>query len=150
MRRHLDELVAAGRPWRGEVALERGSGTARPLTLRAEAVHASPERLLGYVLRFDEATDRLAADAARRHFHDGMVDRKLMRAGRLDARGERDYREVLAAVVENAQLAALEITYGDAADAMPRQLESLRASVGRTAELLEHLLWHGSGDASSP
>ena len=48
---------------------------------------------------------------------------------------------MLAAVIENAQLAALEITYGDEADAMPAQLEALRASVTRTAELLEHLLW---------
>ena len=74
-----------------------------------------------------------------------MIDRRLVAAGRLDMAGERDYREVLSAVIENAQLAALEITYGDDADGMPRQLDGVRASVTRTAELLEQLLWHASG-----
>ena len=45
-------------------------------------------------------------------------------------------------MIENAQLAALEITYGEDADGMPRQLDAVRTSVARTAELLEQLLWH--------
>ena len=52
---------------------------------------------------------------------------------------------VLATIVENAQLAALEITYGVDADDMPRMLDAVRASVARTSDLLEHLLWHASG-----
>ncbi len=143
--RRLDELVAHDRAWRGDAALENASGTPRPLTLRAEPVYASAERKLGYILTFDDAADSRAAEAARRHFHDGMVDRRLVAAGRLDAAGERDYREVLSAVIENAQLAALEITYGDNADGMPRQLDAVRASVTRTAELLEQLLRHAGG-----
>ena len=143
--RRLDELVAQDRPWRGDAALESASGTPRPLTLRAEPVYASAERKLGYILTFDDSADRRAAEAARRHFHDGMIDRRLVVAGRLDTAGERAYREVLSAVIENAQLAALEITYGDDADGVPRQLDSVRASVARTAELLEQLLWHAGG-----
>ena len=145
LKRRFDELVSDDRAWRGDAALENASGTPRPLTLRAEPVYASAERKLGYILTFEDAADHRAAEAARRHFHDGMVDRRLVAAGRLDAAGERDYREVLSAVIENAQLAALEITYGDDADGMPRQLDAVRASVTRTAELLEQLLWHAGG-----
>ena len=143
--RRLEELVAHDRSWRGEASLDSATGTPRPLTLRAEPVYASAERKLGYILTFDDAADRRAADSARRHFHDGMVDRRLVMASRLDAAGERDYREVLSSVIENAQLAALEITYGEDADGMPRQLDAVRASVARTAELLEQLLWHAGG-----
>lgn len=144
--RRLDELIADDRPWRGEASLESARGLPRPLTLRAEPVYASADRKLGYILSFDDAADRRAAEAARRHFHDGMLDRRLTSAGRLDAAGERDYREVLATIIENAQLAGLEITYGDDADAMPRQLDAVRASVARASELLEQLLWHAGGD----
>ncbi len=142
MARHLEELAARDRPWRGEASLERASGTPRPLTVRAEPVYASAERKLGYIIHVEETADRQAADVARRHFHDGMVDRRLLRVGRLDGAAERDYRELLSSVIENAQLAALEITYGDDADGMPRMLDSVRTSVARTAELLEQLLWH--------
>ena len=142
MRRHLDELLAHDRPWRSEASLESGSGTPRPLSLRAEPVYASADRKLGYILTFDDSADRRAAETARRHFHDTMLDRRVLRTGRLDDAGEREYREMLSAVIENAQLAALEITYGEDADRMPRQLDAVRTSVARTAELLEQLLWY--------
>ena len=57
LRRRLDELVAHDRPWRGEASLESGSGTPRPLTLRAEPVYASADRKLGYILTFDDSAD---------------------------------------------------------------------------------------------
>jgi chemotaxis family two-component system sensor kinase Cph1 len=43
-------------------------------------------------------------------------------------------------VVENAQLAAMEITDGADPAAMRAMLESVRTSVARTAEVLEQLL----------
>jgi light-regulated signal transduction histidine kinase (bacteriophytochrome) len=145
MRQHLDNLTEEDRPWRGEVLLAPVGAPARPLAIRAEPVYASLERKLGYLLHFDEIGDRKAAEAARQTFHESMVDRRLLRASRLDLAGDRDFQAVLTAIIENAQLAALEITYGVDADNMPRMLESVRASVGRSADLLEHLLWHTSG-----
>ena len=145
MRRHIDELLRDDRSWRGEVGLTVVGAPARPLSIRAEPVYASLDRKLGYLLHFDEIADRKAAETARQHFHESMIDRRLLRTSRLDTAGDRDYKAVLATVVENAQLAALEITYGIDADNMPRMLEAVRASVGRTADLLEHLLWHAGG-----
>ena len=145
LRRRLDDLMRHDRSWRGEVAIETMGGVTNALMLRAEPVYASLDRKLGYLLHFDEITGRKAAERARRHFQDGMIDRRLLQTARLDLAGDRDYQSVLATVVENAQLAALEITYGVDAERMPRMLEAVRASVARSAELLEHLIWHASG-----
>jgi hypothetical protein len=49
--------------------------------------------------------------------------------------------------VGNAQLAALEIADGVDLAHLPEMLESVRASVARTAELLEHLIWHATHEA---
>ena len=49
-------------------------------------------------------------------------------------------------MVGNAQLAALEITDGVDLTRMPAMLESVRTSVARAAELLEHLIWYGAQD----
>jgi hypothetical protein len=47
-------------------------------------------------------------------------------------------------MVENAQLAAMEIA--DCVDPaqMPDMLEAIRVSVNRTAEMLGYLIWHAS------
>ena len=45
----------------------------------------------------------------------------------------------MSSVVENAQLAAMEIADGSDTARMPAMLESLRTSVARTAEVLEQL-----------
>ena len=45
----------------------------------------------------------------------------------------------MSAVVENAQLAAMEITDGLDTARMPAMLESVRTSVARTAEVLDQL-----------
>jgi hypothetical protein len=45
----------------------------------------------------------------------------------------------MSTIIENAQLAALEFTYGTDKAGVPDILESVRTSVARTAEILEHL-----------
>ena len=47
-------------------------------------------------------------------------------------------------IVENAQLAALEIADGVDPAEMPEMLEAIRVSVTRTAEMLGYLIWHAS------
>ena len=148
LRRQIEDLLQRDRSFRSELALITSYGGKRPLAVRAEPVSASLERKLGYMLHFEELAERKAAESARRQFQDGMIDRRSMRTERLDANGDRDYQAVLASVVENAQIAALEITYGVDVDRLPAMLGTVRASVTRTADLLEHLLWHAGGIAA--
>ena len=145
LRRRIEDLMQLDRSWRGEVAISAIDGAATPLMLRAEPVYASLDRKLGYILHFDEIAGRKAAERARRNFQDGMIDRRLLQTARLDLAEDRDYQSVLATVVENAQLAALEITYGVEAERMPRLLEAVRSSVARSAELLEDLIGRANG-----
>jgi len=67
--------------------------------------------------------------------------------GAVGRRSDAVYQHLLSSVLGNAQLAALEITGGVDPARMPTKLESVRASVRRAAELLEHLAAH---DRDSP
>ncbi len=61
------------------------------------------------------------------------------RAGWLDRHADLVFQAILASLVENAQLAALEIAEGVELSRMPEMLESVRASVARTTDMLESL-----------
>lgn len=144
VRRRLKEMIAQKRTWRGEVHLETNSGEAVPLLVRGDPVFSAPDRVLGYVLIFIDLTERKAAEAARRHLQDGLIERHRISSVRLDSQDDIEFQNLLSAVVANAQLAALEITDRVDTANMPELLESVRASLMRTAAVLEQLIWHAS------
>lgn len=144
VRTQLDHLVAQRRPWRGEAQLRDAGGVLRPLIVRADPVYSSPGRILGFIVIFNDASERDAAAAARRHFQGSLIDRHRGFGIRLDTKSDLVYRNLLSTIVENAQLAALEITDGVEAARIPGMLDSVRASVSRTAEVLKILVWHAS------
>jgi PAS domain-containing protein len=144
VRQSLRELLRQQRPWRGEVELETEEGEPKPFLVRADPVFSSPQRVLGFVLLFTDLTERKAAEAARRRFQEGIIERHRFMAMQLDSKADLVYRNLLSSVVGNAQLAALEITDSLDPTRMPGMLESVQASVTRCAELLEHLIWHAS------
>lgn len=132
-------LMQKGRTWHGEVLLENTSGESKPLLVRAEAVRASPDRIIGYVLLFSDLTSRKAAENARKRFQNGILQNNRQLSGRLDSQTDLIFQNLMSAIIENAQLAALEITDGVDTSGMPEMLESVRASVERSVEVLEHL-----------
>ncbi len=144
IQRRLRDLLGNLRSWRGEVRLKQGEGEDDGLALlvRADPVFSAPDRVLGFVFLFNDLTRRKEADAARRRFQEDIVAGHRPRAGRHSSHEDLVFRTLLAAVVENAQLAALEITDGVEPERMPVLLESVRASVARTAEVLEVLIGH--------
>ena len=62
-------------------------------------------------------------------------------SGQIGSKTDFVYHNLMSAVVENARLAALEITDRADVESMPEMMESVRVSVARTAEVLEHLIW---------
>ncbi len=140
----LSDLVRSRRPWRGELALEGRGNTPTPLLVRADPVFASRDRSLGFVLMFTDLTERKAAEAARKRFQQGVIEQHRPMSGRLDSKADLVFRNLLSTMVENAQLAALEIADGVDPAQMPGMLEAIRASVSRTAEMLGYLIWHAS------
>jgi light-regulated signal transduction histidine kinase (bacteriophytochrome) len=143
-RRRLQDVVANLRTWRKEVRLRVSPTKTRPLLLRADPILSSPRRALGFVILFTDLTDRKAMEAARRVFQEGVIERHRITTVRLDSKADLVFQNLLSPVIENAQLAALEITDGIDTARMPGMLESVKASVTRTAELLEQLIWHAT------
>ena len=143
-RERLRDLLKRRTSWRGEVRLKSGPAAGKALLVRADPVFSAPDRLLGFVLLFTDLTERKAAEAARRQFQEGVIEGRRTRNGVMGSKADLAYQTLLSSFVENAQLAALEITDGVDLARMPELLESVRASVSRTAEVLAHLVWHAA------
>lgn len=142
VRRHVRGLLDHWHSWRGEVGLRIRGDEVRPMAMRADPVLASPQRVLGFVLLFTDLGDQRAAEAARREFQEGIVERHWVTAVRMDSKSDLIYRDLLSSVVDNAQLAALEISDGVDPAEMPAMLQSVQGATTRSAELLAHLVWH--------
>jgi two-component system, chemotaxis family, sensor kinase Cph1 len=141
---NVADLLRHHRAWRGELLLRDEGNQEKPLMVRADPVRPSRDRVLGFVLIFSDLTDRRAAEAARSRFQEGIIQSSRINSVRLDSKNDLVYQNLLSSVVENAQLAALEITYGVETGRIAEMLESVRNSALRTAEVLEHLIWHSS------
>jgi chemotaxis family two-component system sensor kinase Cph1 len=139
VRRRLFDLLENRQSWSGEVRLADDEGAGKPMLVRADPVFSAPDRILGFVFLFNDLGERKAADAARRRFQDVIAESHRTRAGWLDRHADLVFQGILASLVENAQLAALEIAEGVEVSRMPAMLESVRASVARTTEVLEML-----------
>lgn len=142
--RNVADLLSHGRPWRGEVRIAGSHGGMTPLLIRADPVFTSVERTIGFVLLFTDLTERKAAEAARRRFQEDVIEQRPALSGQLDSNADLLFRNVLATIVENAQLAGLEIADRVDPARMPQMLEALRASVARTAEVLRYMVWHAA------
>lgn len=143
----LGGLLTDRRSWRGEARLKPRSGEAKPVLVCADPVFSSPDRLLGFVILFTDLRERKAANEARLRFQTDVLGENRLKSTAFGAGSTPFYRKLLSAVVGNAQLAALEITHSADVASIPESLESVRLSVSRTAELLEHLMQHASSAA---
>ena len=142
IRRRLHDLLANRQSWSGEVRLADDDTAGKPMLVRGDPVLSAPDRVLGFVFLFNDLGERKAADAARKRFQDVIAESHRTRAGWLDRHADIVFQAILASLVENAQLAALEIAEGLEVSRMPEMLESVRASVARTTEVLEMLARH--------
>jgi two-component system, chemotaxis family, sensor kinase Cph1 len=142
--RSLRNLVTDRRAWRGEVQIAGPGNAVTPFLVRADPVFAPQDRALGYVLLFTDLTDRKTAETARRHFQEDVIEQRRPMSGILDSKADLVFRNLISTVVENAQLAALEIADGVDPARMPDMLEAVRASVTRTAKVLGYLVWHAT------
>lgn len=144
VRSHLESLQRHRHTWRDELSLAAKASPSKPLQVRADPIFSTPSNLLGFVFHFTDMTQRKAAEEARRSFQEGLIGRHQMHTVQLNSKADLLYRNLLSSLVGNAQLAALEITDGMETAQIPGKLESVQASMTRSRELLEHLLWHAS------
>lgn len=140
----LRELLRRSQTWRGEADLVGVAGGTRPVLVRADPVFSAPEKVLGFVVVVADMLERKAADAARRSFQERIVEDHRLVPGRLESKADLIYQNLLSSIVDNAQLAALEITDGVEVGRMPELLDSVRSSVDRSAKLLHQLVCHAA------
>jgi len=145
--RKVRALRGNKQPWRGEVRLLHGASGERPLLVRADPVLSTPDRVLGFVLLFTDLADRKAAEAARNHFQDEILRSHKRFSSRMDSESNVRFQTLMSSVVENAQLAVLEITDSVDLVGVPAMLDSVRSSVARTAEVLDQLSLDGEDKA---
>ena len=105
---------------------------------------SSPNQTLGFVILFNDLSERKAAEEARRRFQHGIMDRHRMLTTPLDSKSDLIFRDLMASIIGNAQLAALEISDNLDVGLVPDLLNSVQSSVARTTDLIEHLLWYGT------
>jgi two-component system, chemotaxis family, sensor kinase Cph1 len=136
-----------GQTWRGEAELAAAQGEKRPVLVRADPVFSAPGRVLGFVVVVADMLERKVADTARRRFQEKIVAGARFAPGPLESKADLLYQNLLSSIIENAQLAALEITDGEDARRMSMLLDNVQASVDRSAELLRHLIRHAASIA---
>ena len=137
--RRLKALIGDNKPWRGEAVVCAAEGRTTTVLVRADPVFVAPERVLGFVLLFADLTDRKAAESARRRFHDGILRSNRKVSAPVESPRDMAVQTLMSSVIENAQLAALEITDATDISEAPALLESVRKSVSRTAVVLDQL-----------
>ncbi len=147
MRARLHALLVERRTWRGEALLNLGSGVAHPLMVRADPVFSSPGQVLGFVLLFTDLTEKQSARQARQRFQEGVFAELHRGARRLDEPADLLFQQLFSAVVDNAQVAALEIADGVDVAHVPDMLDSVQASITRAALLVEQFVGLSAKDA---
>ncbi len=137
--RRLKALITENKPWRGEAVVRAAKGRTTAVLMRADPVFVSPERVLGFVLLFTDLTDRKAAESARRRFQDGVLRSNRKVSAPSGSSRDLAVQTLMSSIIENAQLAALEITDTTDISEAPALLESVQKSVSRSAAVLEQL-----------
>ena len=68
----------------------------------------------------------------------------------MDSHKDLTYRNLMSSIVENAQLAAMDIADGVDVQSMPEVLETIEVSIDRASELLVHLVLHAEERERKP
>ncbi len=148
----VGELLAAlgeeRRPWRGELSLVRPGGQTLPVGVRAEVVLARDGSVLGCFLVFTDLSANQRAADARQHLEQSLsnaIEDAPAGEGSLSSRtGERG--DLMAAVLANASLAAMDIAEGSNAPTVAPLLEELEASTRRATALYDRIRLFGCVD----
>jgi light-regulated signal transduction histidine kinase (bacteriophytochrome) len=136
----LDSLAQERRAWRGELGIAMEDGAALQVGVRAEVVPARDGSVLGFFLIFDDLTQSLRAAAARRQLEQSLSDARRSSLA-LDAQGGATSATdgVMAAVLANTSIAAMDISDGGAGPSVAGMLEEIDQSAQRAAALYGQL-----------
>jgi transcriptional regulator of aromatic amino acid metabolism len=113
--------------WRRELELHVADGEPLPVSVRLEVVNGRDGRILGHLLTLEDLRERHRATAARL-----QLETALRQAA---CNEERQSDEVVAAILTNASLAAMDIADARGGPPVTPLLEELEASARRATSL---------------
>jgi len=131
----ISELLAHQRPWRGLATLD-----AKSVLVRADPVPSPEGKVFGYIVLLTDVSE--SATAGDVDIPEGVTDGFAALPADVPEVLKADYDSLTAAVLENAQLAAMEIKDGADIVRVTRMLESVEESVFRTTRLIGNLVAH--------
>jgi light-regulated signal transduction histidine kinase (bacteriophytochrome) len=130
LRQALQSLRAAPQPWRRDLELAGTPGPI-PVSVRAEAVTGRDGLRLGFIIVLSDLRESRRAEMARSH-----LEAALRQAARVTSK---DSDEVVAAILTNASLAAMDIAEARGGPPVAPLLHELEASTWRAAALYEQI-----------
>lgn len=140
----LDRIREDCQPWRGELALVRKSGDRVPVSVRAEAVPGREGRVLGFIIVLFDLSDKRRTAEARRHLEQALVRAERDFVSReLGALAASSPDEVIAGILANANLAAMDLADAEGGVAAAPLLEEVEASTIRAASLYDQIRLFG-------
>jgi two-component system, chemotaxis family, sensor kinase Cph1 len=127
----LQTLRHAPQPWQRDLELAGAPEPSIPVSVRAEAVTGRDGLRLGFILVLNDLRESRRADMARTH-----LEAALRQAARVTSN---DSDEVVAAILTNASLAAMDIAEARGGPPVAPLLHELEASTRRAAALYEQI-----------
>jgi len=143
----VEHVLHERRSWRGELALARPPGgagltgvpvdpdAAPALAARAEPVPTRDGALLGFIVILEDLTQARRTSRARQHLE--LALSRASRHGGLGPGGQAD--GLVAAIIANASLAAMDIADGGASRAAAPMLEEVELATARATALYQRI-----------
>ena len=132
----IGELLNRQRPWRGLATVD-----AKSVLVRADPVPSSKGTTLGYVVLLTEVGDSLDT-AKNARIPEAVLEDYASPESDLPDALRAEYESLANSVLENAQLAVMEIKDGADLERVTRLLETVEDSVLRTTRLIGSLATH--------
>jgi len=144
----MDQVLTHQCPWRGEARLRTPDGLERSFLLRIDPVALATTGTLGFVMICHDLSEQQAAERAQRRFEESLEAQSKLLSRSVGHQADGLFHDLLSSILGNAQLAALEHRSPLEVHQVPRILDNLYASLERTTELLEHLMWYEESGGS--
>ena len=135
-RRMLSTITQERRPWRGELDIDMRDGTTLPAAVRAEVVAARDGSILGFFLILSDLSETQRAASARRQLEASLAQARQVGSGeQAQQLGAREPDGLMAAILANASLAAMDIADSETTPGVATLLQELENGTKRAAAL---------------
>jgi len=126
------------RSWRGRVELDVTGGR-RALLLRADPIYDRRRYLIGTIFLFIDLLPKEELESARRRFQRAIVARRARFKNEVLPGADEADQRLFYRLLDNANVAALEVVAGMEMEAVPDLLRSIEVSITRASDLLEEI-----------